>query len=342
MNSTSNPVVAAVADASGEMLAFEPRTTPPTSLATSSDAERDLAAIYDAFGIGIKARSLYILMECISNALRRFNCLSAIERTFFMVPTEPEDDDDEPGEECLLNWGHDPEQYVATFREALQTIASRASGQGQAGAVVDPEMFLDEGLADVQDESGINTYYSKGAVLECIAAALASRNESPAASLQSLGGDAGVSAENARLREALQFYADGNHFAMHNSDAWDTVSGEPANFWEDESNTATVEDGSVAKMALSLTSTEKSDGIDEYEFSELATEHSEETRYDTSHKPHEFVFTTTGLHRLISELKSRNGVVRDMPKYIGDVEWESGNSTLPAAPKAAEKSGRSE
>ncbi|WP_143042988.1 hypothetical protein ABL840_08965 [Variovorax sp. NFACC27] len=78
--------------------------------------------------------------------------------------------------------------------------------------------------------------------------------------LQSLGGDAGVSEENARLREALQFYADGNHFTMHNSDAWDTVSGEPPNFWEDESNTATVEDGSIAKLALSLTSTEKSDG----------------------------------------------------------------------------------
>ncbi|RUR69034.1 hypothetical protein EJP67_18410 [Variovorax guangxiensis] len=39
---------------------------------------------------------------------------------------------------------------------------------------LDPEVFLDEGLADVQDESGINNYYSKAAVLEHIAAALAS------------------------------------------------------------------------------------------------------------------------------------------------------------------------
>jgi hypothetical protein len=37
---------------------------------------------------------------------------------------------------------------------------------------------------------------------------------------------------------------------MHDSSAWDTVSGEPQNFYEDESNTATVEDGSVAKLAL--------------------------------------------------------------------------------------------
>ena len=41
------------------------------------------------------------------------------------------------------------------------------------------EKFLDKGLADVQDEGGVNTYYSEGAVLECIAAALASRSEAP-------------------------------------------------------------------------------------------------------------------------------------------------------------------
>lgn len=53
-----------------------------------------------------------------------------------------------------------------------------------------------------------------------------------------------------KLREALQFYADGLHFTMHDKDAWDTVSGEPQNFWEDENNTATVEDGSIARAAL--------------------------------------------------------------------------------------------
>ncbi|RUR69033.1 hypothetical protein EJP67_18405 [Variovorax guangxiensis] len=59
--------------------------------------------------------------------------------------------------------------------------------------------------------------------------------------------------ENRNLREALQFYADGNHFTMHDANEWDTVSGEPANFYEDSSNTATVEDGSVAKLALAAT-----------------------------------------------------------------------------------------
>jgi hypothetical protein len=64
----------------------------------------------------------------------------------------------------------------------------------------------------------------------------------------------GLAAENDKLREALAFYAEGNHFIQHDPDAWDTVSGEPANFYEDESNTATVEDGSVAKMALDAVS----------------------------------------------------------------------------------------
>jgi hypothetical protein len=52
------------------------------------------------------------------------------------------------------------------------------------------------------------------------------------------------------VRDGLRFYADGDHFIRHSPDAWDTVSGEPMNFYEDEANTATVEDGSVAKMAL--------------------------------------------------------------------------------------------
>lgn len=52
------------------------------------------------------------------------------------------------------------------------------------------------------------------------------------------------------LVAALRFYAQRQHFVLADSDAWDTVSGEPANFWEDEANTATVEDGSIARVAL--------------------------------------------------------------------------------------------
>ncbi len=49
---------------------------------------------------------------------------------------------------------------------------------------------------------------------------------------------------------ALQWYADGLHFDKASPDAWDTVSGEPQNWWCDEAGTATVEDGSIAAMTL--------------------------------------------------------------------------------------------
>ena len=53
-----------------------------------------------------------------------------------------------------------------------------------------------------------------------------------------------------RMRAALKWYADGQHFDKADPDAWDTVSGEPQHWWCDEAGTATVEDGSIAEMAL--------------------------------------------------------------------------------------------
>lgn len=50
---------------------------------------------------------------------------------------------------------------------------------------------------------------------------------------------------------ALRFYALGHHFVRSDESAWETVSGEPPNFFEDEANTAIVEDGSIARTALS-------------------------------------------------------------------------------------------
>lgn len=50
--------------------------------------------------------------------------------------------------------------------------------------------------------------------------------------------------------DVLRFYAHGHHFCLSDGTAWDTVSGEPQNFWCDEAGTATVEDGSVAKALL--------------------------------------------------------------------------------------------
>ena len=52
-------------------------------------------------------------------------------------------------------------------------------------------------------------------------------------------------------RAALKFYADKEHFDILDTDVWDTVSGEPQNYWYDEASTAVVEDGAIARAALS-------------------------------------------------------------------------------------------
>ena len=62
-------------------------------------------------------------------------------------------------------------------------------------------------------------------------------------------------AEVQNLRAALKWYADGEHFTMAVQDAWDTVSGEPQNWWCDEAGTAMVEDGRHAGMVLEGTLT---------------------------------------------------------------------------------------
>lgn len=52
------------------------------------------------------------------------------------------------------------------------------------------------------------------------------------------------------LIAGLKFYAGKDHFMLADESAWDTVSGEPPNYWCDEAGTATVEDGTVARMVL--------------------------------------------------------------------------------------------
>ena len=70
-------------------------------------------------------------------------------------------------------------------------------------------------------------------------------------SLRNLGNEAEAAAEEIEsLRAALKWYADGKHFGKADPDAWDTVSGEPPNWWCDEAGTAMVEDGSLAGMVL--------------------------------------------------------------------------------------------
>ena len=62
--------------------------------------------------------------------------------------------------------------------------------------------------------------------------------------------EATASAEAKGWRGALELYANGSHFTPSDPSPWESVSGEPSNFLEDEANTATVEDGEVARAAL--------------------------------------------------------------------------------------------
>jgi hypothetical protein len=59
-----------------------------------------------------------------------------------------------------------------------------------------------------------------------------------------------LSAEIERLRKGLKYYADGCHMMLNEPGEWDTVSGEPQNFYCDNAGTATIEDGSIAKKIL--------------------------------------------------------------------------------------------
>lgn len=90
-----------------------------------SNADADLSAIYDLFGIGSGARTIGVLLTNVSNTLHLSKLLHAIEREFFMVPGEQDEDfpDEEPDDECLVNsWGATKEQYIEQFRAALDRL----------------------------------------------------------------------------------------------------------------------------------------------------------------------------------------------------------------------------
>jgi hypothetical protein len=61
---------------------------------------------------------------------------------------------------------------------------------------------------------------------------------------------ASLTARNKELEQCLQFYARGNHFTQTDPLQWDSVSGEPPNFLCDDQGLATIEDGSLARMAM--------------------------------------------------------------------------------------------
>lgn len=117
-------------------------------------AERDSLkahAVAVAAAVGYDENSAYqfdasMQVHCINNLKGFAEQLHAIEREFFMVPGEPDEDypDAEPDDECLVNcWGSTTEQYVEQFRAAL----ARRDALKQAGEV---QRISDELREDVE------------------------------------------------------------------------------------------------------------------------------------------------------------------------------------------------
>ena len=87
-------------------------------LYTAPPARADILDICDALKIGAEARTETVIIESIGNALRRSRCLDAVERDLFTSQIE----DEESGElvdDCPLNWGDEPDEYVASVKELL-------------------------------------------------------------------------------------------------------------------------------------------------------------------------------------------------------------------------------
>ena len=109
--------------------------------------------VYAALGCGSEAAD-FAAVTCIQSLIRRESCLSAVERQFFMVATPPDEDEGEtePGEECLLNWGQDPEQYAAQFEEALKRIAPQAQAVERGEVLVTVSGFTGSGKSAIAGE----------------------------------------------------------------------------------------------------------------------------------------------------------------------------------------------
>ena len=116
----------------------------PAPAAVAVPEQQFKTRVYQALGIG-SACAEYGVFASIANLRRRADCLSAVELEFFMVETPPDEEegDTEPGEECLLNWGHTPEQYVKQFAEALAaTPPAHAQLSPVAAQVIDNLLHL--------------------------------------------------------------------------------------------------------------------------------------------------------------------------------------------------------
>lgn len=115
----------------GAMLAHDMLAAAPQP----QQADIVLDKICDVFKIGKFWHTESTILENVKNAARRSQCLSDIERKFFT--TVYEDDEGDTVEDCALNWGDEPSEYVERFGEALRTLIEQ---QKQAASV--PAMHI--------------------------------------------------------------------------------------------------------------------------------------------------------------------------------------------------------
>lgn len=95
----------------------------------------DYEQVYDLFSIGASVRTPSTLLANCKNALRRSECLDAIEREFFTSLVDVEDGEEgEQSEECAMSWGVNPAEYVEQFRSALELRASPEPNRAQRSA----------------------------------------------------------------------------------------------------------------------------------------------------------------------------------------------------------------
>jgi len=95
---------------------------------TELEAKSLLNAIATLFSIGCAARTGGILLHNTQNLIRRSECLSRIESHLTTV----EVDDGEEYEDCPLNWGDGPDEYLLKFKKVID---ANALGQIKMGMV---------------------------------------------------------------------------------------------------------------------------------------------------------------------------------------------------------------
>lgn len=132
--SQSRALIDAMLAASADKTAATVQPVAPS--AREQELMQVLQGVYDAFGTGELARTPSTLMTCLRNVISFSEMLHAIEREFFMIPGDPDEDypDEEPQPECLVNcWGSTVPEYVEQFRAALALKAQAiAAPQPQA------------------------------------------------------------------------------------------------------------------------------------------------------------------------------------------------------------------